>query len=50
MSVSAVRGALYLTDRNGGKPFRDSDEVILQLLARHATHIITTLCTSACAC
>ncbi|MCH8993411.1 MAG: GAF domain-containing protein [Chloroflexi bacterium] len=39
----AVRGALYVTDRNGGKPFRDSDEVILQVLARHATHIITTL-------
>ena len=43
MSGNAVRGALYVTDRNGGKPVRDSDEVILQVLARNATHIITTL-------
>ena len=37
---SAVRGALYVTDRNGGKAFRDEDEVMLQVLARHASHII----------
>lgn len=36
----AVRGALYTTDRNGGKPFRVDDEVILQVLARHAAHVI----------
>jgi len=40
----AVRGALYVTDRNGGKPFRHDDEVILQVLARHAGHVIATRC------
>ena len=38
----AVRGALYVTDRNGGKPFRDGDQVVLQVLARYAGHIIAT--------
>lgn len=37
---TALRGALYVTDRNGAKPFRDSDEVVLQVLARHASSII----------
>jgi GAF domain-containing protein len=37
-----VRGALYVTDRNGGKPFRDDDQVVLQVLARHAGSIIAT--------
>ncbi|MGB2693869.1 MAG: GAF domain-containing protein [Dehalococcoidia bacterium] len=37
-----LRGALYVTDRSGGKPFRSSDEVILRVLARHAGHIIAT--------
>jgi GAF domain-containing protein len=37
-----VRGALYVTDRDGGKPFRDSDQVILQTLARHAGNVIAT--------
>ncbi len=36
-----VRGALYATDRNGGRPFRDSDEAMLRVLARHAGNIIT---------
>jgi len=35
-----VRGALYVTDRDGGKPFRQADEVVLQVLARHAATII----------
>jgi len=38
----AVRGALYVTDRNGGKPFRDSDQVVLQVLSRHAGHVIAS--------
>lgn len=38
----AVRGALYATDRNGGKPFRADDQAILQVLAQHASHIIAT--------
>ena len=37
-----LRGALYVTDRNGGKPFRDSDEVALWVLARHAANVIAT--------
>ena len=37
-----VRGALYVTDRNGGKPFRDNDQVMLQVLARHAGSIVAT--------
>jgi GAF domain-containing protein len=35
-----VRGALYVTDRDGGKPFRHGDEVVLQVLARHAGAVI----------
>lgn len=35
-----LRGALYATDRNGGKPFRDADEVVLVILARHAASVI----------
>ena len=38
----SVRGALYVTDRNGGRPFRDGDQQVLQVLARHASHIIAT--------
>jgi GAF domain-containing protein len=38
----AVRGALYATDRNGGKPFREDDQSVLQVLAQHASHIIST--------
>lgn len=38
----AVRGALYATDRNGGEPFRSDDEVMLQVLARHAGDIIAS--------
>jgi GAF domain-containing protein len=37
-----VRGALYATDRNGGKPFRADDQSILQVLAQHASHVIAT--------
>jgi GAF domain-containing protein len=39
---AALRGALYVTDRSGGKPFRPRDEVVLQVLARHAGHVIAT--------
>jgi GAF domain-containing protein len=35
-----LRGALYVTDRNGGQPFRDGDEAVLQVLARHAGSVI----------
>ena len=38
----AVRGALYVTDRNGGRPFREADEVVLKVLARHAAGVIAT--------
>lgn len=37
-----LRGALYVTDRDGGKPFRDSDETVLLVLARHAASIIAS--------
>jgi GAF domain-containing protein len=36
----AVRGSLYVTDRDGGKPFRDRDEAVLLTLARHAANIV----------
>jgi len=35
-----VRGALYVTDRRGGEPFRDEDEAALKVLARHAGLIV----------
>lgn len=35
-----LRGALYVTDRNGGRRFRDEDEQTLQVLARHAGTVI----------
>jgi GAF domain-containing protein len=35
-----VRGALYVTDRRGGKRFSDEDEQILRVLSRHAALII----------
>jgi len=35
-----VRGSLYVTDRDGGRPFTDEDVVILQTLARHAGAIV----------
>ena len=37
-----LRGALYVTDRDGGKPYRDRDETTLHVLARHAGHVIRT--------
>ncbi len=37
-----LRGTLYVTDRDGGKPFRESDQVVLEVLARHAGSIIAT--------
>jgi len=40
--AGTLRGALYVTDRNGGKPFRDQDETVLSVLARHAGNIIAT--------
>jgi GAF domain-containing protein len=39
---SNLRGALYVTDREGGQAFEEADEVTLQLLARHAGAIIKT--------
>ena len=36
----AVRGSLYVTDRNGSEPFTDDDEAVLLVLARHARGII----------
>lgn len=36
----SVRGALYATDRNKGQPFREDDQVMLEVLARHAAGII----------
>ncbi len=38
----SVRGALYAADRNGAKPFRDDDQVVLRVLARHAASIIAS--------
>ncbi len=38
----ALRGALYVTDRSGGLPFGDDDQVVLQTLARHAAAVIAT--------
>jgi GAF domain-containing protein len=35
-----VRGALYVTDRRGGKPFGPADEQVLKVLAHHAGLII----------
>lgn len=35
-----VRGSLYVTDREGGEPFRDEDEAALLVLARHAGNVI----------
>ena len=36
----SLRGAFYVTDRDGGRPFRDDDEMALQVLARHAAAVI----------
>jgi len=36
----SLRGALYVTDRDGGRPFRDDDEITLRVLARHAATVI----------
>lgn len=35
-----VRGALYVTDRTGGRVFDDTDKLVLEALARHAALII----------
>jgi GAF domain-containing protein len=35
-----VRGALYVTDRRGGKPFGPDDEQVLAILAHHAGLVI----------
>ena len=37
-----LRGALYVADRDGGNPFRHADEVVLQVLSRHAGRLIGT--------
>ena len=39
-SQGVVRGALYVTDREDGKPFDDDDELLVLTLARHASHVI----------
>lgn len=38
----ALRGALYVTDRDDGEPFTQDDEVVLGVLARHAALVIDT--------
>ena len=35
-----VRGSLYVTDRDGGRPFENEDERALLTLARHASKVI----------
>ena len=35
-----IRGALYVTDRKGGRPFGAEEKVVLEVLARHAALII----------
>ena len=37
---NVVRGALYVTDRQDGKPFDDDDERMLTLLGEHASKVI----------
>jgi GAF domain-containing protein len=39
---TTLRGAVYVTDRQDGDGFADSDEAVLKLLARHAGAIIKT--------
>lgn len=39
-SRGVVRGALYVTDREDGKPFDDADELLVATLARHASQVI----------
>jgi GAF domain-containing protein len=39
-AATVVRGALYVTDRRGGKHFDDRDEQLLRVLAHHAGLII----------
>lgn len=39
-SHGEVRGSLYVTDRDGDKPFTEDDETILLTLAHHARFII----------
>jgi len=41
-AAGQLRGALYVTDRGGGKPFRDEDEHVLAVLAQHAARVIET--------
>jgi GAF domain-containing protein len=38
--AGAVRGALYVTDRRGSKPFGPDDEAVLGVLSHHAGLII----------
>ena len=38
--AGALRGALYVTDRSGGHPFRNEDGETLAILAGHAGRII----------
>ena len=38
--AGALRGALYATDRSGGRPFRDEDDETIAILAGHAGRII----------
>lgn len=35
-----VRGSIYVTDRQDGRPFGDEEEQTLLTLARHAAHVI----------
>jgi GAF domain-containing protein len=36
----AVRGSLYVTDRDGGQPFTDDDVIVLLTLARRASTVV----------
>jgi two-component system, NtrC family, sensor kinase len=36
----SVLGALYLTDKNGGEPFTDEDEVMLDMYTKELAHIL----------
>jgi|CXWL01.1.fsa_nt_gi GAF domain-containing protein len=40
VASGAIRGALYVTDRKGGKPFTEDDRSALLVLAHHAGLII----------
>ncbi|MFA7318124.1 MAG: PAS domain S-box protein [Sulfuricella sp.] len=41
LNVSGVtRGVIYLTDKDGGVPFTDQDEMLVEMVAREVEHIL----------